>query len=293
MNRSASIFALAFTAIILIIAFNSFYIVKETQQAILLQFGEVKSIAREPGLYLKLPEPLQNVIYIEDRLLPLQTPELEVADADQRRFTVDAVARWRITDPLRFYKAVQGNVEAATRRLDGFLQGSIRKVIGRQPFAEVLTVKRAQFMQQIEADLDSAVKPFGVELADVRIRRADQPSDITDRTFERMKSDREREATELRARGQEAARKINSQTERQAIAIRSEALRQAEVRRGEGDAERNRIYAQAYGQDPQFFAFYRSMRAYETALDSKDTTFVLTPDSEFLRFLGATRTTRP
>lgn len=287
MNHSSRIFFLVLGAFVLFVLFNSFYVVKETQQALLLQFGEVKSVARQPGLYFKLPEPMQNVIYIEDRLLPLQTPELEVADADQRRFTVDAVARWRVVDPLKFYQSVQGNLEFAAQRLDGFLQGSIRKVIGRQPFAEVLTEKRGQFMQEIEQDLASAVTPFGVDLVDVRIRRADQPQDITERTFERMKSDRQREATELRARGQEAARKIKAETEKKATVLRAEARRDSEIRRGQGDAERSRIFADAYGRDSQFFAFTRAMRAYEHALSGRTTSFVLTPDSEFFRFFGA------
>lgn len=289
MNRSSTILFSILAAIALFVAFNSFYIVSETQQALLLQFGEVKGVAREPGLYLKLPEPFQNVIYIEDRLLPLQTPELEIADAQQRRFTVDAVARWRVVDPLRFYQTVQGNLTFAAQRLDGFLQGSLRKIIGQQPFAEVLSEKRKVFMHQIEEDLERSVKQLGVELVDVRIRRADQPQDITERTFERMKSDRQRAATFLRANGQEQARKIRSETEKKAVVIRAEARSQAEITRGKGDAERNHIFAQAYGQDLAFFAFYRSMRAYEQALGGKDTTFVLSPDSEFFRFFGTNR----
>ncbi|MES2907249.1 MAG: protease modulator HflC [Pseudomonadota bacterium] len=285
MNRPALFILLLFAAVVLFIAFNSFYIVRETQQALLLQFGEVKSVAREPGLYLKLPEPLQNVIYIEDRLLPLQTPELEIADAQQRRFTVDAVARWRVVDPLRFYQTVQGNLAFAAQRLDGFLQGSMRKIIGQQPFAEVLTEKRDTLMRQIEDDLASSVKQLGIELVDVRIRRADQPQDITERTFERMKSDRQRAATFLRASGQESARRIRSETDRKAVGIRADAKSQSEIIRGRGDAERSKIFAQAYGQDPQFFAFYRSMQAYDLALDGKNTTFVLSPDSDFLKFL--------
>ena len=281
-----------FAVVIAFIAFNSFYIVQETQQALLLQFGEVKSVAQKPGLYLKLPEPIQNVIYIEDRLLPLQTPELEVADADQRRFAVDATARWRVTNPLRFYQAVQGNIERASKQLDGFLQGSMRKVIGQRPFADVLSNKRGAIMLAIREDLALAARQLGVELVDVRIRRADQPEDITARTFERMKSDRQRDATDLRARGQEEARKIRAETEKQAVVIRAEARRQSEILRGKGDAERIRIFAEAYNQDPAFFAFYRSMNAYEKALGDKETTFVLSPDSEFLRFFGAGKAER-
>lgn len=279
--RLIALILLALVAIYFV--FNCFYTVQETQQAILLQFGEVKSIARKPGLYVKLPEPIQNVIYIEDRLLPLQTPELEIADADQRRFAVDAVARWQIVNPLLFYQTVQGNLSVALPRLDGFLQGSMRKIIGQRPFADVLSNKRGAIMTAIKDDFAQAAKAFGVELVDVRIRRADQPEDITSRTFERMKSDRQRDATDLRARGQEEARKIRAETEKQAVVIRAEARRQAEILRGKGEGERARIFAEAYNQDVQFFAFTRSMRAYEQALGDKETTFVLSPDSEFLR----------
>jgi membrane protease subunit HflC len=287
MTRSHLVGFLLIATVVIYFASDSFYTVQETQQALLLQFGEVKSVARNAGLYLKLPEPFQNVIYIEERLLPLQTPELEVADADQRRFAVDAIARWRVTDPLRFYQTVQGNLVFASQRLDGFLQGSMRKIIGQRPFADVLSNKRSAIMLAIEKDFAPAAKQLGVELVDVRIRRADQPEDITARTFERMKSDRQRDATDLRARGQEEARKIRAETEKQAVVIRAEARRQAEIMRGKGDAERAHIFADAYNQDSQFFAFYRSMRAYDQALGDKDTTFLLSPNSEFFRFFGA------
>jgi membrane protease subunit HflC len=276
----------------LYIILNCFYTVQETQQALLVQFGEVKSVARDPGLYMKLPEPIQTVIYIEDRLLPLQTPELEIADAEQRRFLIDAVARWRVTNPVLFYKTVQGNITIALPRLDGFLQGSMRKIIGQRPFADVLSTKRGAIMLAMKEDFAQAAKVFGVELVDVRIRRADQPEDITNGTFNRMKSDRQREATDLRARGQEEARKIRAETEKKAVVIRAEARRQSEILRGKGDAERIRIFAEANNQDPQFYAFYRSMRAYEEALGDKETTFVLSPDSEFLRFFGTGKTER-
>jgi membrane protease subunit HflC len=292
MTRSRLIGILLFAVIGLYIVFNCFYTVQETQQALLVQFGEVKSVAHDPGLYMKLPEPIQTVIYIEDRLLPLQTPELEIADAEQRRFLIDAVARWRVTNPVLFYKTVQGNIAIAMPRLDGFLQGSMRKIIGQRPFADVLSSKRGGIMLAMKEDFAQAAKVFGVELVDVRIRRADQPEDITNGTFERMKSDRQREATDLRARGQEEARKIRAETEKQAVVIRAEARRQAEILRGKGDAERIRIFAEAYNQDPQFFAFYRSMNAYEKALGDKETTFVLSPDSEFLRFFGTGKTER-
>jgi membrane protease subunit HflC len=292
MTRSHLIGISLFAVVMAFIVFNCFYTVQETQQALLLQFGEVKSVAQKPGLYLKLPEPIQNVIYIEDRLLPLQTPELEIADADQRRFLVDAVARWRVTNPLLFFKTMQGNVSRAMVQLDGFLQGSMRKVIGQRPFADVLSNKRGAIMQAIKEDFVQAAEKLGVEIVDVRIRRADQPEVITNGTFTRMISDRQRDATDLRARGQEEARKIRAETEKQAVVIRAEARRQAEILRGKGDAERIRIFAEAYNQDPSFFAFYRSMNAYEKALGDKETTFVLSPDSEFLRFFGTGKTER-
>lgn len=292
MTRSRLIGVSLIGIVMIFIVFNCFYTVQETQQALLLQFGEVKSVTQKPGLYLKLPEPIQNVIYIEKRLLPLQTPELEIADADQRRFLIDAIARWRVIDPVLFYKTVQGNIAIALPRLDGFLQGSMRKIIGQRPFADVLSNKRGAIMLAMKEDFAQAAKPFGVELVDVRIRRADQPEDITLGTFNRMKSDRQRNATDLRARGQEEARKIRAENEKQAVVIRAEARRQSEILRGRGDAERIRIFAEAYNQDPSFFAFYRSMRAYEQALGDKETTFVLSPDSEFLRFLGAGKSER-
>lgn len=293
MKQSRLVFGLILAAVALFLVAHSFYIVQETQQALLLQFGEVKSVARQPGLYLKLPEPIQTVIYIEKRLLLLQTPELEVADADQRRFSVDAIARWRVDDTLRFYQTVQGNVATASTRLDGYLQGSVRKVIGQKPFSNVLSDKRPEIMRLVEEDFAPAARQLGVELVDVRIRRADQPEDITSRTFERMKSDRQREATDLRARGQEAARIIRATTEKEAIVLRAEARKQAEITRGKGDAQRIRIFAEAFNQDPQFFAFYRSLRAYENSLSGKDTTFVLSPDSEFFRFFNAPGKTGP
>jgi membrane protease subunit HflC len=283
--RLITVFLVA--ALALFLVRQSFYTVQETQRALLLQFGKIKNVTTEPGLYLKLPEPVQTVIYIEDRLLPLQTPELEIADADQRRFLVDAIARWQVTNPLLFYQTVQGNLGLAVTRLDGFLQGSMRKIIGQRPFADVLSTKRGAIMQAIKEDFTRAASTLGVELIDVRIRRADQPEDITAGTFNRMKSDRQRDATDLRARGQEQARKIRAETEKQAVIIRAEARRQAEIMRGKGDAERARIFAEAYNQDAGFFAFYRSMRAYDQSLGDKSSTFMLTPDSEFMRFFGA------
>lgn len=274
-------------AFVLFVAARSFYVVSETQQALLLQFGEIRSVTREPGLYLKLPEPIQRVVYVEDRLLPLQTPELEVADSTQRRFVVDAVARWRVVDTVRFYQAVGGNVAAAGARIEPILSASMRRVIGQRPFNEVLAERRSEIMGEIERQAAPQIRSLGVELVDVRIRRADQPDEISARTFERMRSDRQREATELRARGQEEARRIRAEAENSAVVTRAEAQRDSERRRGEGDGRRNRIFADAFSRDPEFFSFYRSMQAYEQAMRSRDTTFVLSPNSEFFRYFNA------
>ncbi len=286
MTRAHFIAILAALLFAVYVILNCFYTVQETQQALLLQFGKVVSIERDPGLYVKLPAPIQNVIYVDDRLLPVQTPELEIADADQRRFLIDAVARWRVIDPQLFYQTVQGNLSVALPRFEGFLLGSMRKIIGQRPFADVLSAKRGAIMQAIKEDFAQTVKPFGVVLEDVRIRRADQPEVITNGTFARMISDRQRNATDLRARGQEEARKIRAEAEKQAVVIRAEARKQSEIARGKGEAERARIFADAYNQDPQFFAFGRSLRAYEQSLGDKETMFVLSPDSEFLRFFN-------
>ncbi len=281
-----------FSLIVLFIAAQSFYTVREIDRALLLQFGEVKSTTDRPGLFFKLPF-IQNVVYIDRRLLPLQTPELEIADAEQRRFAVDAVARWRVKDTTRFFQAVGGNVAAAMSRLEPILSASVRKVIGSKPFSEVLSDRRIDIMRLIEEDAQPGAAQLGVELVDVRIRRADQPDDITNRTFERMKSDRQREATDLRARGEEEARKIRAEAENQAVVLRAEAKRKSEILRGEGDGNKNRVLAEAYGRDPEFFAFYRSMQAYEQTMKAKDTTFILSPKSDFLRYFADQGKARP
>jgi membrane protease subunit HflC len=287
MNNPRLIALGVLAAIVFFVGARSFYVVRETEQALLLQFGEIRSVAREPGLYLKLPEPFQRVIYIEDRLLPLQTPELEVADSTQRRFVVDAVARWRVADTTRFYQAVTGNIPAAMQRLEPILSASIRRVIGQRPFNDVLVERRQEIMREIEDLAAPQFRSLGVELVDVRIRRADQPDEISARTFERMRSDRQREATDLRARGQEEARRIRVEAETQAVVIRAEAQRDSDRRRGEGEGQRARIFADAFNRDPEFYAFYRSMQAYEQSMRARDTTFVLSPNSEFFRFFNA------
>lgn len=287
MNQSRLIGAAVIIGLAALLASRCFYIVREPQQALLLQFGEIRAVQQSPGLYFKLPEPFQNVVYVENRLLPLQTPELEITDSLQRRFVVDAIARWRVADTKRFYQAVGGNVSAAEARIEPILSASIRRIIGQRPFFEVLAERRAEIMKQVEDQASPQIRALGIELVDVRVRRADQPDEISNRTYERMRSDRQREATDLRARGQEEARRIKSEAENQAVVLRAEAQRQSEIRRGEGEGLRNKTFADAFSKDPDFFVFYRSMRAYENSLQGKDTTFVLSPRSDFFRFFEA------
>lgn len=287
MNQARMIVGAMIVGALMLLASRCYFIVRETQQALLLQFGEIRAVVKTPGLNFKLPEPFQNVIYIENRLLPLQTPELEITDSLQRRFVVDAVARWRVVDTVRFYQAVGGNIAAASARIEPILSASIRRIIGQRPFNEVLAERRSEIMKEIEDQAIPQIRALGIDLVDVRVRRADQPDEISNRTYERMRSDRQREATDLRARGQEEARRIKSEAENQAVVLRADAQRQSEIRRGEGEALRNKTFADAYTKDPDFFIFYRSMRAYEASLQGKDTSFVLSPRSEFFRFFEA------
>jgi membrane protease subunit HflC len=225
------------------------------------------------------------VILLDKRILPLDLPEQEVIASDQKRLVVDAFARYRIADPLRFYQAV-GTVNAADNRLVTFLNSSLRQVLGDASFLDVVRDKRQPLMERIRGLVNHQAHSLGIDVIDVRIRRADLPEANSQAIYRRMQTERQRQAAQLRAEGNEAAQRIRAQADRQATVIVADASRDAEKLRGEGDATRNGIYAAAYGKDPAFFAFYRSMRAYETALKPGNTRFVLTPDSTFFRYFG-------
>ena len=282
MGRTSLIGLAIVLALAGIVAFNALFTVHQTQQALVLQFGEPRQVVRDAGLHFKVPF-LQNVITLDKRILDLDIQPEEVIASDQKRLVVDAFARFRIEDPLRFYQTV-GNEAVARSRLGTILQSSLRQVLGEESFEAVVRDDRAELMQRIELSMNREAEQFGINVVDVRIRRADLPEANSQAIFRRMQTEREREAAEFRAQGQEIGQRIRANADRGVTVTLAESTRNAEIIRGEGDACRNRIYAAAFGIDPDFFAFYRSMQSYQRALQSGETTAVLSPNSEFFRF---------
>jgi membrane protease subunit HflC len=268
-------------------ALSAVYIVDERKQAIVLQFGEVKQVKTEPGIGFKIPL-IQEVAFYEGRILPLDTTPLEVTPLDDRRLVVDAFARWRITDVVRFRQAV-GTEFAALSRLESILNASLRQVLGTVPANAIISAERTALMQRIAEDAREGARQLGVEIIDVRIRRADLPEANLEATYRRMNAERQREAADERARGKEAAQRIRAEADRQAVELVSDARREADVIRGRADAQRNNIFAEAFGRDPEFFAFYRSLSAYEKSLKGQNSSLVISPDSEFFEYLKTNR----
>jgi membrane protease subunit HflC len=266
------------------LVFFSVFIIKEVNQAIVLQFGDPKRIIVEPGLNFKLPF-IQNVVYLDKRILNLDTPPEEVIASDQKRLIVDAFARFKIVDPLKFYISV-GNERVARSRLSTIINSRIRNVLGQQELQTLLSKDRTKQMTLIQEGVNTEAKNFGIEIVDVRIKRADLPQANSDAIYRRMQTEREREAKEFRARGAEMAVTITSTADKEVTVILADAQKKSEIMKGEGDGERNKIFAEAFGRDPEFFAFYRAMQAYETALIGGDTSLILSPDSEFFKFFG-------
>jgi membrane protease subunit HflC len=261
----------------------SMFIVYQTQQAIVVQFGVPQRVVTEPGLYVKLP--WQQVYFFDRRLLNLDVPSEEVIAQDKKRIVVDAFARWRIVDPQRFYQRLYTEDRAAAR-LAYFLSSDIRRVLGSQDFATMLSPRRSELMHDIRDDMNQDTQGFGIHIVDVRIRHADLPPDNSQAIYQRMSKEREREAAEYRAEGDETAQRIRARAEREVTVIKAEAMREAQILQGQGDAEKTRTLADAYGQDPDFFSFYRSMQAYQDALGGNNTTVVLSPNNEFFRYFG-------
>jgi len=278
---------IAIVAALIVTGLSAIFIVDERKQALVLRFGEVKQVKVDPGLGVKVPF-IDTVAYYEGRILPLETSELEVTPLDERRLVVDAFARWRITDVVLFRQAAQTEF-AANRRLVGIMNAALREVLGSVPSADVLSPERTVLMTRIRDSARARARSLGVEIIDVRIRRADLPEQNLAATFDRMEAEREREARDERARGKERAQEVRATAERQAVELVSDAERQADIIRGGADAERNRIYADAFGRDEEFFAFYRSLRAYEKALTGENATLVISPDSEFFEYLKTNR----
>ena len=270
---------------ILFVVSSAVYVVDEREKALVLQFGQVKTVKEEPGLAFKIPF-IQNVVKYEDRILSLDTQPLEVTPLDDRRLVVDAFARWRIADVKQFRQAVgTGGELTAESRLDRILSAATREILGSVTSNSILSADRVTLMNSIRDTARTQAVELGVEVVDVRIKRADLPSQNLNATFARMRAEREREAADEIARGNEAAQKVRAQADRTVVELTSEARKNAEVVRGEADAERNAIFATAFGQDPEFFAFYRSLRAYEIALTGNNSSMVISPNSEFFDYL--------
>ena len=262
----------------------SIFIVKEINQAIVLQFGDPKRILMRPGLNFKIPF-IQNVVFLDKRILNLDAPPAEVIASDQKRLIVDAFARFKIVDPLKFYISV-GNERVARSRLSTIINSRIRSVLGTQRLQTLLSEERTKQMSLIQDGVNTEAAKFGISIVDVRIKRADLPPANSDAIYRRMQTEREREAKEFRAKGAEMAITITSTADKEVTVILADAEKQSQILKGEGDGQRNKIFADAFGQDPEFFAFYRAMQAYETALIGGETSLILSPDSEFFKFFG-------
>ncbi len=267
-------------------AFFSIFIVKEINQAIVLQFGDPKRIILKPGLNFKIPF-IQNVVFLDKRILNLDAPPEEVIASDQKRLIVDAFARFQIVDPLKFYISV-GNERVARSRLSTIINSRIRSVLGTQRLQTLLSADRTNQMSLIQDGVNTEAEKFGIKIVDVRIKRADLPPANSEAIYRRMQTEREREAKEFRAKGAEMAVTITSTADKEVTVILANAKKASEIMKGEGDGQRNRIFANAFGKDPQFFAFYRAMQAYEKALIGGDTSLILSPDSDFFKFFGDT-----
>ncbi len=277
-------FLLPIIILIAATAYFSIFIVKEINQAIVLQFGDPKRILMKPGLNFKIPF-IQNVVFLDKRILNLDAPPAEVIASDQKRLIVDAFARFKIIDPLKFYISV-GNERVARSRLSTIINSRIRSVLGTQRLQTLLSEERTKQMSLIQDGVNNEAEKFGIEIVDVRIKRADLPPANSDAIYRRMQTEREREAKEFRAKGAEMAITITSTADKEVTVILADAEKRSQILKGEGDGQRNKIFADAFGQDPEFFAFYRAMQAYETALIGGETSLILSPDSEFFKFFG-------
>src|ERR1700742_388974 len=270
--------------VVVIVAYSALFTVQQTEQVLVVRLGEPVKTVTEPGLHFKAPF-IDTVIPIDRRILDLENPSQEVIASDQKRLGGDAFARYRIKNALRFYQSV-GSIQAANLQLTTLLNAALRRVLGEVTFIQVVRDEREALMARIRDQLDKEADGYGIQVVDVRIRRADLPEQNSQAVYQRMQTERQREAAEFRAQGGQKAQEIRSNADREATVIVAEANSNAEQIRGAGDGERNRLFAEAYGQDPDFFAFYRSMTAYENGLKSGDTRFLLRPDSDFFKFFS-------
>jgi len=279
-------FLIPVIAIVGFAIYLSLFTVKEINQAIVLQFGDPKRVLADPGLKVKIPF-IQNVVFIDRRILSLDPAPEEVIASDQKRLIVDAYARFKIVDPLKFYISV-GDERVARSRLATIINSRLRSVLGKQSLATLLSEDRTKQMAMIQDGVNTEAEKFGIKIIDVRIKRADLPQANSEAIYKRMQTEREREAKEFRAKGAEMAVTITSTADKEVTVLLANAKKQSEIMKGEGDGQRNKIFAQAFGKDPEFFAFYRAMQAYEKALIGGDTSLILSPDSDFFKFFGDT-----
>jgi membrane protease subunit HflC len=270
---------------VIIVGYSSVFSVDMTEQALVVRLGKPVDVVTDPGLHFKAPF-VDTVIDVDKRILDLENPSQEVIASDQKRLVVDAFARYRIKDALKFYQSI-GTIQAANIQLTTLLNAALRRVLGEVTFIQVVRDEREALMARIRTQLDKEAEAYGIQVADVRIRRADLPEQNSQAVYQRMQTERQREAAEFRAQGGQKAQEIRSNADREATVIVAEANSTAEQVRGAGDAERNRLFAEAYSKDPDFFAFYRSMSAYENGLKSNDTRFLLRPDSDFFKYFGS------
>jgi membrane protease subunit HflC len=269
----------------LIVAYGTFYSVYQTQQVLVVRLGQPVRVVSDPGLHTKLPF-IDSVITVDRRILDLEAQPQELIASDQKRLVVDAFARYRIVDVLKFYQTL-GSIAGANSQLNNLMNSALRRVLGEATFQDVVRNTRAQLMARIREQLDRDAEPYGISVVDARIRRADLPEQNSQAVYQRMQTERQREAAEWRAQGVERAQDIRARADREVTVLLAQATSKAEQTRGEGDGERNRIFADAYNRDKDFFSFYRSMQAYENGFQHNDTRMVLKPDSEFFRFFVA------
>ncbi len=274
----------------LLLGYSAVFSVYQTQQALVVRLGEPVRVVTQPGLHWKVPL-IDSVIYVDKRILDLENPAQEVIASDQKRLVVDAFARYKVVNPLRFYQTV-GSVDGANSRLSTLLNSALRRVLGEATLTQVVRDQREYLMNRVREQLEREAQAFGISVVDVRIRRADLPEHNSQAVYQRMHPERQREAAEFRAQGSQRAQEIRARADREVTVLVAEATSRAEQTRGEGDAERNRIFAEAFNKDPDFFSFYRSMQAYEAGLKPNDTRFLLRPDSDFFRYFGS-RGSRP
>jgi membrane protease subunit HflC len=288
MKNTAPFIVFAVLAALLIFGGGAMFTVSQIEQAIVLRFGEPvagRGLITDPGLHFKIPL-IENVVFLDNRILDAESPNLEVLASDNQRLEVDSFVRYKIVDPLRFFQTV-GGVVGARSQLASVLNSAVRRVLSEANQEQIVRDERAALMVKIREQANLEAKKFGVSVIDARIRRVDLPQQISEKVYGRMQTERAREAAEYRAQGSEQAQKITAKADRDVIVLKAEAQRQADQVKGEGDAERNKIFAEAFGKDPEFFAFYRSMQAYENAFKSGDTRFLISPTSDFFRFFGA------